>query len=850
MGMNAAGETSVAGRGDHVQEAAGLRDVEKRGTLAAIHALGILDVDADPVLESLCSLATRLNGVDGACTVWLRGPAARPALTQVAGERRDTGSAAPVGPYAPLCVSGVEVGQVRSADLAPEAVAHVAAEASRILTQRWEAARRDDLNLPIGVFVVDSDLAIIWVSPEAEELGVAGGPLVGRPVLDIVDQNELSFTTSLLGRGVAGRGLTAIIPLTLILEPGERVPFDVWGDNRLDDPAVEAMTFVGRRASRSDAELALLGDQMGVLNRLAAGHPLGDVLHRVIDMIEHRDPTASVCVMEYDHSGERLHPLLAPALAVPVVGALLGLPVGPDSPAAGGSIHRLIGQYTPDVALDSAFEPLATVLAQHSIRACWSMPIRSLTEGTVLGAIDVYRTVAGDPREADSRVLAVAARLAGLAIDHDARDRELVYQASHDPLTKLPNRALFSERLAAAAENGNVGVLFLDLDRFKLVNDTMGHAFGDLVLQAVARRLDAAVDDPVMVARFGGDEFTVLVPKLEHVDHLVQVGVQLLAAIAEPYEVAGHRVVLGASAGAALAIEATSDPQSLVRDADTALYHAKDMGRGRVEVFDDCLLAAGAERVRVENALRAALELGLIDVHFQPTVRVSDGGVVGAEALARCTTESGAYLPPAVFIPVAEEVGLLPAVFEVVFRQACAAAAAANVGRTTPFVVWVNLSPRQLGSVAVVDQIGRIIDESDALASMLGFEVTESGVLLDPEESAEFLTRLRSLGARIALDDFGTGYSSLGYLQALPVDTVKLDRSFVVRAGDDPRSRAIVGSVVDLTRAMGLACVAEGVETQDQLDVITELGCELVQGFVYARPMSAEDLADWLASRH
>ncbi|MEO6629224.1 MAG: EAL domain-containing protein [Aquihabitans sp.] len=832
-----------------MQKAAGLRDIEERGTLAAIHALGILDVDADPVLESLCSLATRLNGGLGTCTVWLRGPAARPELAQVAGTRDVEPSASP-GTCVPLYLGEVAVGQVCSADLDRKAVAHVAAEVSRILSQRWAAARRDSHDMPVGVFVVDSELAIIWVSPEAEELGVAGGPLVGRPVLDIVDQDELSFATSLLSRGVAGRGRTTVIPLTLILEPIDRVPFDVWGDNRLADPAVAAMAFVARRASRSDAELALLGDQMGVLNRLAAGHPLGNVLHRVIDMIEHRDPRASVCVMEYDQSGECLHPLLAPSLAIPVVGALLGLPVGPDSPAAGGSIHRLIGQYTPDVALDSAFESLATVLAENCIRACWSMPIRSLTDGTVLGAIDVYRTVPGDPSEADSRVLAVAGRLAGLAIDHDARDRELVYQASHDPLTKLPNRALFSERLAGAAENGNVGVLFLDLDRFKLVNDTMGHAFGDLVLHAVARRLEAAVDEPVLVARFGGDEFTVLVPKVEHVDQLVAVGVRLLASIAEPYQVAGHRVVLGASAGAALAIEETSDPQSLVRDADTALYHAKDMGRGRVEVFDDRLLAAGAERVRVEDALRVALECNLIDVHFQPTVRVSDDVVVGAEALARCATESGEHLPPAVFIPVAEEVGLLPAVFEVVFSQACAAAAAWNLDRKTPFVVWVNLSPQQLGSVAVVDQIGRIIDASDASASMLGFEVTESGILLDPDEAAEFLARLRSLGARVALDDFGTGYSSLGYLQTLPVDTVKLDRSFVIRAGDDPRTRAIVGSVVDLTRAMDLTCVAEGVETQDQLDVMTELGCELVQGFIYARPMPADDVTRWLASRN
>ena len=215
--------------------------------------------------------------------------------------------------------------------------------------------------------------------------------------------------------------------------------------------------------------------------------------------------------------------------------------------------------------------------------------------------------------------------------------------------------------------------------------------------------------------------------------------------------------------------------------------------------------------------------------------------------MARCRGADGQEIPPAVFIPVAEEVGLIAQVFDVVLAQAAEASARWNQGRDRRFVVWVNLSPRQLSSPLLVERIAAAIEAGPAEPWMLGFEVTESAILPDPAEAAEFLERLRDLGAGIAIDDFGTGYSSLGYLQGLPVDTVKLDRSFVVRAGDDPRSRAIVGSVVGLARAMDLHCVAEGVETIEQLEVISELGCELVQGFVYARPTTASDLTDWMS---
>jgi len=827
-------------------------DVAARARLGALHALGVLDVHDDPALEALISLAARLSRGD--LQVWLRGP-----VLPLASGGMNVSELQPVTSTSldlvdpegrvTLAVGGIDVGELRSRRVSQRALAQVGVEVEAFLELRNRTARHDSRGRPVGVLAVDATFTVVWASPEIAEMGLGGGrDLMQEPALSLVPDSDLETASQLISRSARGTGRSSNIAVPLHTAAGETSMFEVWSENRLADADVGLQLLVIRHAE-GRSELALLGDQMYVLNRLSAGEPLGEVLHRVTDLLENRDPSSLACIMEYDPVDDALHPLIAPHLPVPVVGSLIGLRPRPGGPAGSGSFHADVVQMSADVATDPAYADLAPVLTANGIRSCWSIPIRSFTNGEPMGTIDVFRTVAGHPEAAESRVLSLASRLAAIAIDQDTRERELRHQANHDPLTDLANRAMFDSRLTEVAADGNVGVLFLDLDRFKLVNDTLGHEFGDEVLQAVARRLEMAVDDPILVSRFGGDEFTVLVPKVEAVADLVAVGERLLAVLSAPYTVRDHRVVIQGSMGAAMAVDPPEDPRSLVRAADTALYHAKDQGRGRVVVFDDRMLEAGAQRVRIEGVLREALDNDGIVVHFQPTVRLEDGAVLGLEALARCEAPAGGVLPPVLFIPVAEEVGLIPEVFETVLTRACEASKEWNEDRDRPVVVWVNLSPSQLGSVAVVAQISRIMELTGVDPAVIGFEVTESGILPDPEQAAVFLSQLRDLGTRIAIDDFGTGYSSLGYLQSLPVDTVKLDRSFVVRAGDDPRSRAIVGSVVELAKAMSLSCVAEGVETTDQLDVMVELGCPAVQGYVFARPAPVDEVTVWLADR-
>ena len=814
-----------------------------RGTWAWLHGLRVLDPGPDPALEAVVAVASRVIG--GPVELWLRDSPGWTPGARAGGEEAPIDGVHPS--VVPVIVDGLVVGELRGSYDSTPILEGVAVEAAACIARRWEERRRDVTGGPVGVLTVDDQLRVVWISPEIDELAHGeGDALLGRVALELIVDDDAAGATPLVANIAAGRGRTASVPLRLELSSHGVESFEAQAMNRSEDPEVGALSFIIRRARAASDEHTILGDQMWVLNRLSEGRPLDEVLTRVVELVERRGFDGQCCIMRV--VDDMLQPVIAPGFSTDAIEALRDIRIGPDEPGGGASAHFGMPSYTNDVSHSDAFASRRAALQAEGFRACWSMPIPSMRTGGSLGSVDLYLRVAGQPIDTDTRILVTAARLAALAIDQDAHERELRYAATHDPLTGLPNRTLFAERLGDAAAQGNLGVLFIDLDRFKLVNDTLGHDFGDDLLRAVADRLAAAVSAPATVARFGGDEFTVLLPKAEETSEAVEEAERLLLEISRPYRLRGQTVAIRASAGVAVAAGPSSDPLSLVRDADAALYHAKDRGRGRVEAFDDRILVEAADRLNIERLLVEALDTGLLEVEYQPSVRVADGAIVGIEALARCRTASGDTISPVRFIPVAEETGLIGRVFDAVLLQSCHVAQAWNAGRDERLTVWVNLSPSQLGAPDLLDQVRRAFDATGVDPTTIGFEVTEQGILADPDDARDRLGALVALGAHVALDDFGTGYSSLSHLQELPVDTVKLDRSFVVRAEADARSAAIVGGVVRLAEAMGLRCVAEGVETQHELAVVEALGCDVVQGYVYCRPCAAADLTTWMAT--
>jgi diguanylate cyclase (GGDEF)-like protein len=417
-------------------------------------------------------------------------------------------------------------------------------------------------------------------------------------------------------------------------------------------------------------------------------------------------------------------------------------------------------------------------------------------------------------------------------------------QLLRDPLTGLPSRMLFANRVTQALDRlqrrrgTHVAVLFLDLDRFKVINDSLGHAAGDKLIVAVAERLRHALRRHETVSRFGGDEFAILCEDIRDEQDAIAVGERVLKAFSTPIHLTHGEAVTSASLGIALAADPDQDVGNLIRDADAAMYRAKEAGGGRLMLFDEVTRQRALTRLHTENALRRAIEHEEFRVFFQPEVSVETGSIVGIEALVRWEHPERGLVGPDAFIALAEETGLIVPIGTWVLHEACRLAGAWQADRSAdePLVVRVNVSARQLAADDLVDIVAEALERSGVLPEHLCLEVTESVLVEDPDASARKLTALKELGVKIAVDDFGTGYSSLEYLRRFPVDCVKIDRSFVRGIPHSSEDVAIVNAVIDLGHALGLSVTAEGVETDDQLGRLQLDGCDTAQGFLFSRP--------------
>jgi diguanylate cyclase (GGDEF)-like protein/PAS domain S-box-containing protein len=431
---------------------------------------------------------------------------------------------------------------------------------------------------------------------------------------------------------------------------------------------------------------------------------------------------------------------------------------------------------------------------------------------------------------------------------------DLAHRALHDPLTDLSNRTVFMDKLSQALARSErqgtlVAVLFLDLDHFKVINDSLGHDVGDTVLVQTGARLRAAVRPEDTASRFGGDEFVILLEDIQDEVHAIDIAQRLARAVAEPIGLEAGEVVVSTSGGIAIAHGAGEGPEAIVRDADAAAYRAKERGRARWELFDHEMRRRADKRLRTENELRRGIERGHLVLHYQPLMCLDDGRIGSVEALVRWGHPERGLLPPEEFIPVAEDTGLIGPLGSWVLEEACRQAATWSpvAGGGDAPAISVNVSARQLARPDFEDTVTRILEETGLDSTRLTFEITETVLMERAPSIVGILARLRAIGVNLVIDDFGTGYSSLTYLKRLPVDALKVDRSFVEGLGRDPEDSAIVAAVVDLAHARALSAIAEGVETKKQLEQLRRVGCDLAQGYYFARPQPADELAEIFA---
>jgi len=493
---------------------------------------------------------------------------------------------------------------------------------------------------------------------------------------------------------------------------------------------------------------------------------------------------------------------------------------------------------------------LAAALPERP-RAGLTMPIHA--PGGAEGVVCVLSVTERDFGSDEVDFLHAVANVLAEAIQRTRSEQELRHQALHDPLTRLPNRALFVDRLTLALAQARrrettVGVLFLDLDHFKLVNDSLGHTIGDDLLRLLARRLDESLRPGDTVARFGGDEFVMICNDLDGTEEALAVADRLAMALRQPFAIGNIQHNVRASIGIATSAGPHRTAEDLIREADAAMYRAKDRGRDRHEVFDQAMRASVSERWQVANELPRAIEEGELRVVYQPIVNLENDRMWKAEALVRWDHPTRGSVSPADFIPVAEETGAILPIGEFVLGEACRAAVSWQQDGTQ-LGVAVNLSLHQVRQPGFPRTVARILADTGLDPSLLHLEITESVLMEEADTSMLCLKALKALGVVLVLDDFGTGYSSLAYVKRFPIDTLKIDRTFISDLDDPASDTTIVEAIVNMARGLRLRVIAEGVESDAQAEALRVLGCHSAQGWLFSRDVAEEEIPALCARR-
>lgn len=634
-----------------------------------------------------------------------------------------------------------------------------------------------------------------------------------------------------------------LVPLERLIEGTQRIareefdqPVAVERDDEFGQLAHSLNSMAGRLGHQIGALRALSEIDQEILSQLDIAHVIARVQARLLKII----PKAVIGVVVFDH--------LAPDSGTAYVRRQGETQTAPVQVSIEAGHRSSCARHPEGMWLDVAGPDVpgfVSMQAGDGATSCFLIPIFWRNE--VRGALGISVV---NQQEVSDEVIEQASDLGkriGVAFAAYAREAQLVFRAHHDDLTGLPNRALLSERLHqelahARRNDAHLALLFLDLDRFKGVNDALGHAGGDQLLRVVAERLSSSIRECDTVARLGGDEFVVLLNGLQNPPQAAKLAEQILTLLSHPFQISGTECFIGTSIGLAIYPADGATAEELLKHADIAMYRAKAAGRGRFVFFEESMNIAQRDRAVMEHELHLAYERNQFSVYYQPRIALHDGRFLGAEALLRWQHPELGWVSPAQFIPLAEDVGLIDKIGPWVLRHVCAQLAVWQGAGYAVGSVSVNVSGRQFKSTNLVAQVQHALESTGLAPHTLELEVTE-GVLIDDVESViDVLARLKQINVSVALDDFGTGYSSMAYLRRLPIDVLKIDQSFVRDLTEDEGARSIVQAIIAMAHALHKTVVAEGVETLAQAELLRAWGCDEVQGYYFSRPVPAAAL--------
>ncbi|UVK37532.1 EAL domain-containing protein [Mesorhizobium sp. AR10] len=606
--------------------------------------------------------------------------------------------------------------------------------------------------------------------------------------------------------------------------------------------------------ARKQADV-LRNGQAHILEMIATSAPLEDVLDHLMRLVESQLTGIIGSVLLLDKDGTHLRHGAAPGLAKDYTALIDGIAVGPKVGSCGTAVYRREPVIVADIMRDPLWEDYRELVAPYGYRSCWSTPILA-HQGAVIGVFAMYSMTVREPIEAETRLIEFTTRIAGIAIERKLAEDQIHFMANHDVLTGLPNRALLEDRLSQAVLYAQrydrwVTVVFIDLDNFKLVNDTLGHNAGDVLLKTVASRMVECVKATDTVVRLGGDEFViVLFDQPTNADLIAETLQKIRTAIAEPVHIGKHRLRTTASIGIANYPKDGTSPDTLLANADAAMYRAKEFGRDNFQFYAPEFNTRAHEKFVLQEELRNALAHSEFTLLYQPQVDLRSGHVFAVEALLRWQHPTRGMVAPTAFIPTAEETSLIVPIGDWVLHEACRQNKAWQHAGLPPMTVCVNVSARQFRERNLVDRVVNALTESGLEARYLELEVTESLIMQDIELAVATMNALQSLGVQISIDDFGTGYSSLSALKTFPVARLKIDKSFINDLAANEDDQAVTSAVISLGQNLHLRVIAEGVETDDQVAFLRKHNCDEMQGYHFSKPISAHDIEKLLGGGH
>ena len=720
-----------------------------------------------------------------------------------------------------------------------------------VMSERW--FRSLLTNISDTVSLTDAEGRLLYTSGAPNNLlGYDTDFWAGREPMTLIHPDDLDRALAGWRRSLEEPGVEVTDEVRMRSANGAWQDISVTGVNLLDDPEVRGIVITSRNVTDLRRAQRLAASQADVLELIARSEPLPTVAEACLGLLADNGVSgrSSIYLIDGDHLE-----ISAGAAPQSLVEWMREAPPSPERSLCDAAIASEGPVIAVDVHEVDLTDGLRYIAANEGIRAAWSQPITAIGTGRPVGSLSTLYDEPHDPSDHERRVADVSCSLMAIALERAATEQRLAHQALHDGLTGLPNRTLLLDRLDHALarrerNDADIALLFCDIDRFKVINDSLGHNVGDQLLLAFAQRFRSVVAPGDTVARFGGDEFVVLLEDITSPTHAAQVAQELADSLARPFLLpAGKEVYLTVSIGLAAATDHQSG-DAWLRDADAAMYRAKEAGRNRLAEFDTEMRDAAMVRLQVESDLRRAVDRGELLVHYMPVVDLRSGRISGAEALVRWQHPDRGLLSPGEFITVAEDIGTIHELGRHVLEVAVASMVELGLHRgDRRFLLGVNVSARQLNTEGLDRVVRSVLERTGWPGEALLLEITESALLLGPDGPVDVMARLHDLGVSLAIDDFGTGYSSLARLGHLPVDQVKIDQSFVGAIDrHDDRLVRIVDAVLAIADALGHQTTAEGVETTAQLDYLRRGHCDFGQGYLFSKPLPFDEFARLLAS--